>query len=416
MNIHNLYEQRQSYFLNPGAQARGGLIFCVVVGVATFAIGMYLGEATRTWGSFLFNLFWFFSIALGGVVFAAMQDVIGAVWGRPIMRIHEAFASFLPVAALLFAVFFLCIGLKIGKANEVYSWIKDPSIIEHFWGKRTWLQPNLMIGRDLFALGVILCASLWQLRLKLRCDMALVRGEKERAMELGLAAKAKLRYWSAPVLVVYALTFTLLAFDLLMSLAPTWTSTLWGGWAFAIMMQSLMAVLLVAMYALKRTQIGQLIRRQQFHDVGKLMHGFTIFWAYLTFAHVLTYWYGNMPEETEYYIERLQQPWFSLLIIAPVMCFGLPLFALIPKASKWTSGLTLPICASILFAEWLVNLLVVMPQVVEGSRWSLPWLEVGQFVGFLGLFLCSLFWFGKRFPMVSIADPLLPEALSGGEH
>src|SRR5262249_13674793 len=158
----------------------------------------------------------------------------------------ESFASFLPLAALLFAVFFLCIGLKIGKADEVYSWIKDPSILDHFWGKRDWLKPNLMIGRDLFALAAILVLACWQLRLKLTRDTALVRGEKEKAMELGLEAKKKLRHWSAPVLIVYALSFSILVFDLYMSLAPTWLSTLFAGWGFAIMMQSLMATLLIA--------------------------------------------------------------------------------------------------------------------------------------------------------------------------
>ncbi len=412
MNIHNLYEQRQSFFLNPGPQARGGLIFCVMIGVLTFAIGMYTGEATRTWGSFLFNLYWFFAIALGGVVFSAMQDVIGAVWARPIMRIHESFASFLPVAAFLFAVFFLCIWLKIGKANEVYVWIKDPSILDHYWGKRTWLQPSLMMFRDLGALVAILLVSLWQLRLKLGRDMALVRGEKERAMELGLAAKKKLRYWSAPILIVYALTFSLLGFDLLMSLAPTWYSTLWAGWTFATMMQSLMATLLISMYILKKTHVGQMIRRQQFHDVGKLMHGFTIFFAYLTYAHVLTYWYANMPEETEYYIHRLHAPWIYFVYAALFLVFIFPLFALLPKASKWTAGLSIPICASILVAQWMINMLIVIPQTTDPATWKLPWLEVGQFIGFLGIFLCCFFWFSKRYPMVGIADPLLPDALS----
>ena len=412
MNIHNLFEQRQNFFLNPGPQARGGLIFCILIGILTFAIGMYMGEATRTWGSFLFNLFWFFSIAVGGVAFAAMQDVIGAVWGRPIIRIHESFGSFLPIATLCFAAFYACICLKLGKADEVYSWIKDPESIAEMVGKRDWLKPGFMMGRDLGALVIILIVAFWQLSQKLRRDLALVAGQKERAMELGLAAGAKLRYWSAPVLICYALCFSLMAFDTTMSLAPKWYSTLWGAWSFAVMMQSLMAVLLLTMYALKRTQIGQLIRRQQFHDIGKMMHGFTIFFAYLTYAHILTYWYGNMPEETGYYIARLHQPWLSIVIAIPLFGFVFPLFALIPKASKWTAGLTIPICAAILFAQWMVNLIIVIPQVTDGAVWTLPWLEIGQFVGFLGLFLCCLFWFGKRFPMVSLADPLLTEALA----
>lgn len=412
MNIHSLYEQRDSFFLTPSTTSRGGLIFCIVVGLLTFFASIVLGEATRAWGALLFNVFFFFAIALGGVAFSGMQDTIGATWGRPIMRLHESFASFLPVGVGLFAIFFLCIHLQIGKANEVYRWIKDPDMLAHYWGKRDWLQPGFMMARDLFAMGVILVLAGWQLRLKLSRDMALVRGEKDRALKLGLEVRDRLRMWSAPILVCYALAFSLLGFDMTMSLSPLWFSTLWGGWHFAIMMQTLMATLLLVMYMAKSTPLGQFIRRQQFHDIGKFLHGFTIFFAYLTYAHVLTYWYGNVPEETEYYLHRLHAPWVYLVIATPILVFVLPLFALIPKASKWTAPFTIPIASIILFAQWLVYLIVVIPEVADPAKWALPWVEIGVFLGVLGLFLTCVFWFGKRFPMLSIADPLLPEALS----
>jgi hypothetical protein len=414
MSAHGLYEQRQSFFLTPSATTRGGIIFCVLVGLVTFAAGISTGEATRVWGGMIFNWFFFFSISLGGIAFAGMQDVIGATWARPVTRIHESFASFLPFAALLLAVFFACALLKIGHAEDVYKWVKDPSIVQHFWGKRDWLIPGFWVARDLGA--VILCIVLagWQMKRKLTRDMAYVRGDKEKARVLGEEARDKLRYWSAPILIVYAISFSMLAFDLTMSLAPTWVSTLWGGWNFAIMMQTLMAMLLLFMFWLKDSPLGQVIRRQQFHDVGKLMHGFTIFFAYLTYAHVLTYWFGNMPEETEYFIHRLEQPWLSLVIVTPLLAFVLPLFALIPKVSKWTGALTIPIAMTILFAQWMTNMVVVMPDVGEGVHMGLPWMEVGLFLGMLGLFLTSVFWFGKRFPMLSVGDPLLAESLSDG--
>lgn len=411
MNTQSLYEQRQQFFFSPSSTTRGGLIFCILAGVFTFVGGMYAGEATRTWGSFLFNLFFFFTIALGGIAFAGMQDVIGAKWGRPIMRLHESFATFLPVGAGFFLLFFACIGLKIAHAHEVYAWIKDPSIIAHLWGKRDWLKPGLMFSRDFLAFGLILYLALWQLRLKLKPDLALLRGDKAAAAQLGALATTKLRYWTAPILLLYALTFSLLAFDLTMSLTPTWSSTLWAAWSFGIMMQTLMASLLLFMYIVRATPIGKLIKRQQFHDVGKLMHGFTIFFAYLTYAHVITIWYGNMPEETSFFINRLTGAWKGLVVAVFFLVFIVPLFSLLPKVAKWTAGFAVPICFSILFAQWLVALLVVMPSTTDGQTWNLPWIEVGAFLGFLGIFLSCVFWFARRFPMVSIGDPLLAEAL-----
>jgi len=415
MNIHDLYDQRKNFFLTLSSTIRGGLVFCLIVGAISFAYAMISDQQTRAWGSFLFNLFFFFSLALGGVVFAAMQDALGAVWGRPIKRIHESFASFLPVAACLFLGFFVCIALNLGGADRVFSWIHDPSIVDHFWGKNMWLVENFMLARDIVALAIIVALARWQLKTVLERDMIFLAGERDKSLEVGLAAKNKLRYWSSPILVVYALTFTVLAFDITMSLSPLWFSTLWGGWSFSIMMQTLFATTLLFMFALKGTPLGQVIKRQQFHDLGKLMHGFTIFFAYLTYAHVLTYWYGNVPEETEYFLHRLHGPWLYIVLIAPIFNFVVPLFALLPKISKWTAPLTVPICLMILVAQWFTYLLVVMPEVVDATKWSFPIIEFGVFLGFLGMFLLTVFAFGKKYPMLGLADPLLPKAITA-EH
>ena len=181
------------------------------------------------------------------------------------------------------------------------------------------------------------------------------------------------------------------------------------------MMQTLMAFLLLVMFSLKGTNLGSVIGQQQFHDIGKLMHGFTIFFAYLTFAHILTYWYTNIPEETSYLLLRMNKPWVSLAIVVLFLGFLIPLFALMPKASKFTPYITIPICILILVAQWITYLLVVIPELVKDvEQWSVPWIEIGLFCGFLGLFIQMFYMFASRVPMLSIADPLLPDSLKKG--
>ena len=204
-----------------------------------------------------------------------------------------------------------------------------------------------------------------------------------------------------------------MGFDFLMSLSPLWFSTLWGGWLFAVMMQTLMASLLITLFMMKKTSIGEYIQRLQFHDTGKLMHGFTIFFAYLTYAHVLTYWYGNVPEETEYFIHRLHGPWLYIVMIAPLFNFVIPLFTLIFKAAKWTPSITIPLSLMILTAQWFVYMLVVMPETGMKTL-GLPWVELGGFALFLGIFLFTFSQFANKTPMLPLADPLLPEAYA--EH
>jgi hypothetical protein len=275
-----------------------------------------------------------------------------------------------------------------------------------------------MYARVAVLLLVFTYLVVWQLRLSTGRDQLWVDGKDAEAHEKGEEVRVKTRFWSAPILIIFGIGFTFFVFDVTMSLAPLWFSTLWGGWHFAVMMQTLMASLLITMFIVKNTTfLGNYIKRQQFHDVGKLMHGFTAFFAYLTFAHVLTYWYGNMPEETLYFIKRIKGPWLFFVSIVPILAFVVPLYGLIFKASKWTSFVAIPLASLILFAQWCGYFVVVMPEVTDGSKLlPFPWVEVGLFVGMAGAFVSTFLLFAKRHPMLAVADPLLAQALEDGHH
>ena len=416
MNISDLYEKRQDYFLKPSATARNIVFAAIGLGAIILGLGAFQTELTRFWGALLFNVFFFFSIALGGVALGGMQDIIGATWGRPIRRIHEGFGAFLPVSGVLMILFLIAIRFDLLGGGAVYTWVKDPGIVEHFWGKNVWLQPDFMVIQDVLAIIVILVLARWQVAAGLKRDQAFIDGDRQQADAMGEDVRVAQRYWSAPILFVYAVCYSLLGFDLLMSLSPLWFSTLWGGWLFAIMMQTLMATSLIVMFWLRSTPLGSVYQRQQFHDVGKLMHGFTVFFAYLTYAHILTYWYGNVPEETEYFIHRLHGPWFYIVTIAPFFNFVIPLFALIFKAAKWTAQVTIPLSLSILVAQWFTYMLVVQPETVRSGGMFIPWVELGGLLLVWGLFMFSFIKFGQKNPMLGFGDPLLTESLAGDHH
>ncbi len=413
MKIKELYQQRDHFFLEISPTTRGGLIFLIALGFATFVCGMVCGEHTRTWGSLIFNGMFFFSLALGGVALSNMQDVIGATWGRPIRRIHENFSSFLPISVVLFLALFVCIKWDLLQAGKIYKWIADPSIVEHLFGKNVWLQPNFMMIRDTLALLLILFFSRWHYKLTTAADKAFLSNQYEKGVHLGEHARKTLRKWSAPVLILYSVLYSILAFDLMMSLAPTWVSTLWAGWQFSVMMQTLFATILLLLFYLKKTPVGHFIGRQQFHDIGKLLFGFTAFYAYLTYAHVLTYWYTNMPEETSYFITRLQGPWLGYIIAAPFISFLVPFVLMVPKAAKWTSYIAIPVCILVLGSQWLNMMLVVIPETADAAHWHFPWIELGLMLGFTGAFALSFLRRAKKLPLLSLGDPLLYQSLSG---
>ncbi len=386
----------------------------IIIGAAALGAGFFTKQGDRVWGALIFNTFFFYCIGLGGMILGTCTDVIGASWQRPIRRVQEAFGSFVPVATVIFFVIVGCIAFNIADGGKVYPWIEKPDMLHHFWGKRSWLVPNLFYFRIIFALVILAALVMYQISKSTKRDRLWMEGRYDEAESFGEEYKVKSRFWSAPSLVVFGCVFTFLAFDITMTLAPTWFSTLWGGWSFAVMMQTLMASTLIAMFAIRGTSIGAFWKRQQFHDIGKLMHGFTVFFAYLTFAHILTYWYGNMPEETEYFLHRLHSPWVYLLFVVFFGAFVIPLYTMIPQKAKWTVWWTVPVAVMILAAQWITNMILVMPEVIKPEQIAIPYVEIGAFFALLGLFVFNFLNFAKKNPMIPVADPILEEALHGG--
>ncbi len=411
---HDLdHVDKQSLYIR-APKVQGVAILLAVLGLIGLGAAFFTGQGERAWGSIIFNSFFFFCIALGGMIISACTDVISASWARPVRRIHEAFGSFVPIGALIFVIVLACIALNVGHAHNVYRWIANPHILDELWGKRTWLQPGWFYFRTVLFLVIITSLVLWQLKKSTSRDKLWMDGRTEEAHEVADETKFKMRFWSAPILICFGVFFTFIAFDITMSLSPTWLSTLWGGWSFAVMMQTMFASTLWVMFAIRNTTVGGFISRQQFHDCGKLMHGFTVFFGYLTFAHVLTYWYGNMPEETQYFLVRLHSTWLYFLFFVFFGAFVIPLYSLIPKAAKWTSGWTLPVAGLILFAQWITNFTLVMPELIKPEVANLPYVEIAGFFLIFGLFILNFLRFAGRHPMLPVADPLLQEALHGG--
>lgn len=414
--MNDFYKDRDQFYLKPSGGFVGLIFASLILGLVVLGYGFATMEGKTVWGAYLFNLFFFFCLGLGGLAMSAIQDVVAAVWARPIKRIWEAFGFFVPVAAVMFFIFFLAIKFDILGAREVYSWIHNPDIVHHFWGKNVWLSENFFLLRGLFILSVLSILSMWQVRQSLKRDLKFVEGDRDSALQIGEETRVKLNFWSGGLLVVYGVSLTFFGIDVIKSLSPLWFSTLFGGWQFAIMMQTLFATTLIIMFALKESKIGSVIYKQQFHDVGKLLFGFTVFFGYTTFAHVLTYWYGNMPEETEYYIHRLHGPWLTILWFVFFAAFVIPMYSLVFKSAKWTWWAAIPIAAMVLLAQWTTNLVLVMPEVSSRDGAYLPLAELGGFLFFFGLFFLTFITVGKRVPMVGLADPLLPKGIELSRH
>lgn len=350
----------------------------VLAGVVGFAVGLTNGAALRAWEVFLVNLLFWLGIAQGGIVVSASLYLTQARWGgASVYRLAEGFAGFLPVGFLLFWVLFP--GREL-----IFPWIRHP-VPE----KAAWLNASFLFARDGIGLLVMTGLSLWFVRYSRRNDT--VRWA-ESAAGIDLPPPA-IRRLAPAVAIAYAIVYSILAFDLVMSLSPVWYSTLFGAYFFAGAYWSA----LTAMGALAALGFSPTPRRNSegyidgVHDIGKLVFAFSIFWAYLLWSQYLPIWYAAIPEETFFIVQRIHRlPWGIMAWTALILIWVSPFIVLLGRKAKRTPAIFGTVCILGLVGMWLERYLLVTPSL---SPTIIPfgWIEVLVTVGFIGAFgLCAL--------------------------
>ncbi len=401
----------------PASGIVGAGAVLAVLGIGLFVALVFGDDPARAWRMFLINFLFFTGIAIAGVLFVAIQKITKARWAGPIVRIAESGVAFLPISLVCFLVLFL------GR-EHLFPWIEHPTP-----ARGQWLTVSWVFWRDLVALLTLFGVAIAFVRNNLKPDLFTLRGqvkdERRRRLydrvlggyqgtpEDEAAVERKLSRLAPALVLLYAYMLTIIALDLVMSLAPYWISNLFGAFFFmGAFLTGLTATGLLMVYWRGKLEMRDLIGRQQFHDLGKLIFGFSIFWAYLMYSQLLVIWYGNLREETSFVFFRLWGEWRPIAILVGLMIFLIPFWGLIWVKAKITPAtFTLFIVISLL-GVWLERYLLVQPSLVESPMFGLP--EIGISVGFLGLFLLAHGMFAARFPMVS--PRWVARALESGHH
>jgi hypothetical protein len=381
-----------------------------ILGLILFVLALTGDDAVRAWQLFHVNWLYFTGLAGGSVAFAAVQKITNAKWSGLVIRFAEASVAFLPLS-LLGLVLIFTVGY-----DAIYGPMEAAAHgLDH--GKAVWLSWPFMFAR--LGIGLTLLSWVgWKLiRADLIPDMFAIRsaaGPGRRSLyerwtrgydgtpPAVLAHEERLHRLAPLYIVLYAIVFSLVAFDGIMALQPHWFSNLLGGFYFmgsflgAHMLHALMAT-----YGAAHLGIGDLVSPKQRHDLGKLCFGFTVFWTYLMWAQFLVIWYGNLPEETGFVFARLWGDWRPVGVTVFLGMFIIPFFGLLGVAPKKTRVTLLFFATVSLTALWLERYLLVMPSVtaLPGPIFGQP--EAGPTLAFLGFYLVSYALFARTFPMVS---------------
>jgi hypothetical protein len=345
-------------------------------------------QAARSWWAYHVNFMFWIAVAQALVVFAATQKLAKGHWSGLVIRFAEAAVGFQVVALALY------LGLFVGRGH-IFTWLHEPRPDLGWWLTSPWFFVRNF---------AILAGLAWLSWRFVRHDVA--PDEREIAagtpVELDAAATATISREAAFVVLGYAFGYTLLGYDLMMSLAHKWISNLFG--AFYFMGSFLAALMLLTVLAsLLRGPMGleHLISPKQRHDLGKLCFGFTVFWAYLMWSQFLVIWYGNLPEETWFVFYRLYGPWCPVGVAVFFMVFLVPFVLLLGVRPKKNTAIRLVVAAVSLTGFWLERYLEIVPSVNHGAGPAIGLPEVGITALFAGVFLLAYAWFGARYPMVS---------------
>src|SRR5574338_242408 len=373
--------------------AIGGAI--ALVGVAACAM-LAPGNPKQLFFSWLVSLLFFLSLALGGLFFVLIQYAAQGGWGIVLRRIGETVFATIPAMAVLFLP--LVLGLR-----DLYSW-SVPGAAEHDALLR-WKAPYLNVPFFLIRAAVYFGA--WSL-----IAVFYYRVSRDQDGTGDAAPSARLRRLAGPAIIVLALTQSLASVDWIMSLTPHWYSTIFGVYFFSGAFVGFIALLSIVAPAMRRAGLLEtVISTEHLHDVGKLLFGFTAFWAYIAFSQFLLIWYANLPEETIWYRARLEGSWMAVSLLLMLGHFAAPFFYLMGRPVK-RKGWTLAIGGVWLLVMHFVDLYwQIMPTLhPEGVRVSV--MDVAAFVAIGGCFVAAVTWLMRRQALVPLRDPRIAESLA----
>jgi hypothetical protein len=334
-----------------------------IAAVALLAVGAWLGYRSGDAGHFarayLVAMVFGFAICLGGLFFVTVQHLTRAGWSVVVRRPAEALAQnlrwmwilFLPIAWM---------GWK-GTLVDLYPWA-DLAVLASVSEAEAKLVANKagFLNQKFFFVRAAIYLAVWA---GLGAFFWGASTRQDRTGEVAITETQ--RKWAGPAMILFGLSTTFASFDWIMSLSPAWFSTMFGVYFFALCATCGLSVMTLVLLRLQRDgQLRGIVTPEHYQDLGKMLFAFGIvFWAYIAFSQFMLIWYGNLPEETAWYLPRQVGGWLWLSWALLFGHFVFPFVFLISRWPKrWPSTLAVG-CAWMLLLGFLDVFYLVMPHI-----------------------------------------------------
>src|SRR5713226_6759329 len=371
-----------------------GLIIGVVF-TALLIVGA-LADRAQFFHAYLVGFVFWAGITLGSLALLMLQHLTGGVWGVVIRRVLEASTRTLPLMLLLFVP--VVAGLK-----QIYPWMNAEEMSR---SAALQLKAAHYLNPSFFATRAAIYFALWSV-LALLLNWLSLKQDRTADPKCG----KQMRMLSGPGLGVFVITVTFAAIDWVMSLDPSWSSTIFGlifvaSWT----MSALAFTILATAWLSQREPMKAVVRPSHFQDLGNLTLTLVMLWTYFAFSQYLIIWSGNLPEETTWYVSRKHSGWGVIAVMIAILQFAFPFRALLSRATKAISQ-KLAILVLLILVMRVADVIWLIEPTFNRDRFHLSWMDLLAPFALGGLWLATFTWQLQKRALIPLNDPQLASAL-----
>lgn len=398
--------RRENIYWTPPGILRSAMLGMGVLGIAGVLAGGFAYNARHALAAYHVGAMSVLGMALASLFLCMFMQLVNTGWNGTIRRQLENIASLVPFAGIMVV---LGLGFEVAKGGVLFTWLTDAYVDDYLLKKK-----SAYLDLGFFAIRGVIYVLVWTI---LAARMNYYSRMQDQTGDWNWTRKA--RVTSAWGIIAFAFATAFAAFDWLKSIDFRFFSTMWGVYFFAGGMFGGVGLLILVLATLRRAgKLEGAVTEEHFHDVGKLMFSFTVFWSYIAFSQYFLIWYSNIPEETAYFVERTSGGWKTLFII---LCFGhfvLPFLVLLFRAVKRSHNLLTLVALWVIVIHVLDIVFIVRPMVYIGAGaadnpgLAGAWVDVAGVLGVMGIFGFLLLRRIGSGPLVPLNDPRYEEALT----
>lgn len=358
--------------------------------------------SNRPWAAFMVPAFYAFGIAGAALFFLCIQFAANAGWSVVVSRVMEAIMTFIPIggALMLIVVFASAFGM-----TDLYHWM-DPSLVDpnssHYdiyiaSKSKIWLNIPGWLIRSVFYVVLWTFLTVWIKKTTREMD----NNKGNRPMFEKLFKRAVIG------IVLYSLSVVGAGWDWVMSLDPHWYSTLFMWYVMVSQLVAAVSIMAMISIYLKRKGSLPLFNDNHQHDLAKYMFGFSFLWTYLWFCQFMLQWYGNIPEEVQYFQQRnFQYPGYYWMLIPN---FLIIIVAMMSSSVKRIPNYVFWMGAIIVVGHYWDTYNQIMPA-ATGAFHNFGFLEIGALLLVTGLFTFVVFRELSKLNLEATGNPLWHES------